>query len=302
MKKYYRIRLGKKNAHADECLREHFIGVNFGMDGDFSGQFDDNWKDFNKKNIPAYIEKNPGVSKISAGLDCGMLWTVAKLIQQGDYIVSPYGDGLYIIGEITGEFYYQPDCILPHRRKISWFSQKISKSDISEGLKNQLDAPGTLRNIGQYANEIEKLVEKGPLDENDIEDPASFAMEKHLEDFLVKNWSQTEIGKIYDIYEEGESYGQQYQTDTGPMDILAISKDKKTLLVVELKRGRASDVVVGQILRYMGFAKEELAEEGQDVKGAIIALEDDLKIRRALAAVQNIEFYRYQISFKLTKA
>ena len=31
------------------------------------------------------------------------------------------------------------------------------------------------------------------------------------------------------------------------MDILAISKDKSELLVVELKKGRASDVVVGQI-------------------------------------------------------
>ena len=44
------------------------------------------------------------------------------------------------------------------------------------------------------------------------------------------------------------------------MDILAISKDKSELLVVELKKGRASDVVVGQIQRYMGFAQYELAE------------------------------------------
>jgi RecB family endonuclease NucS len=45
--------------------------------------------------------------------------------------------------------------------------------------------------------------------------------------------------------------------------------------VVELKRGRASDVVVGQALRYMGFVKEQLAEDDQTVEGAIIALDDD---------------------------
>jgi restriction system protein len=73
------------------------------------------------------------------------------------------------------------------------------------------------------------------------------------------------------------------------------------LLVVELKRGRASDVVVGQIQRYMGYVKDELAEQGQQVKGVIIALEDDLKLRRALSVAQNIEFYRYQLSFKLVK-
>ena len=79
-------------------------------------------------------------------------------------------------------------------------------------------------------------------------------MEKHLEDFLVENWASTDLGTTYDIYEEdGELVGQQYPTDTGPLDILAISKDKKRLLVVELKKGRASDVVVGQTLRYMGY-------------------------------------------------
>ncbi|WP_245915501.1 endonuclease NucS domain-containing protein [Leptospira johnsonii] len=81
-----------------------------------------------------------------------------------------------------------------------------------------------------------------------------------------------------------------------------MSKDKKELLVVELKKGRASDSVVGQIQRYMGFVLQELAEENQTVKGIIIALEDDPKIKRALAVTQNIEFYRYQIQFKLLKS
>ena len=136
-----------------------------------------------------------------------------------------------------------------------------------------------------------------------MEDPIAFAMEKHLEDFLVANWAQTDLGKNYKIYEEdNERVGQQYPTDTGAMDILAVSKDKKSLMVVELKRGRASDVVVGQILRYMGYVQDVLAEEGQSVKGVIIAQKDDQKIRRALAMVQNIEFYRYEVSFKLKKA
>jgi restriction system protein len=85
------------------------------------------------------------------------------------------------------------------------------------------------------------------------------------------------------------------------MDVLAIKKDKSQLLVVELKKGRASDAVVGQILRYMGYVKQELAESNQTVKGVIIALDDDTKIRRALVMATDISFYRYEISFKLTK-
>lgn len=85
------------------------------------------------------------------------------------------------------------------------------------------------------------------------------------------------------------------------MDILAISKDKREILILELKRGKASDAVVGQVQRYMGYALENLAEEGQTVRGAIVALEDDLSIRRALLVATNVEFYRYKVDFKLER-
>ena len=71
--------------------------------------------------------------------------------------------------------------------------------------------------------------------------------------------------------------------------------------MVELKKGRASDAVVGQIQRYMGFVLDDIAEGNQGVRGAIIALEDDLRLRRALRVTNNIEFYRYQVNFKLFK-
>lgn len=51
----------------------------------------------------------------------------------------------------------------------------------------------------------------------------------------------------------------------------------------------------------MGYVKDELCEEHQTVRGIIIALDDDLKIRRALSVAQNIDFYRYKIDFKLIK-
>ena len=106
----------------------------------------------------------------------------------------------------------------------------------------------------------------------------------------------------YDIYEDEEVLGKQFPTDTGPIDILAVSKDKKEYLVIELKKGRASDSVVGQVQRYMGFIKEEFLEEGQRVRGAIIALENDLKVKRALSVTNDIDFYEYKINFDLVKS
>ena len=70
-------------------------------------------------------------------------------------------------------------------------------------------------------------------------------------------------------------------------------------LVIELKRGRASYSVVGQIQSYMWYIKNNLANENQTVKDNIIALDDDLSIQNALSVTTNIEFYKYKISFEL---
>lgn len=299
--------LGRKSVHAEECFAGNFIGADFNIAEDLTGKLPDEWRTFNQKFIPVYLAIHPDKTKIAAGLACGFLWTVCKGIKKDDIVLCPDGSGAYRVGEVSGDYAYQPGGVLPHRRPVHWLAQTIDRANMSEALRNSTGAIGTVSNITRHQEEIEKLlggVRPPTLISTDetVEDPAAFALETHLEDFLVQNWTHTELGKEYDIYEEeGERVGQQYPTDTGAVDILAISKDKKRLLVVELKKGRASDAVVGQVLRYMGYVQEELAEDGQTVQGVIIALEDDQRIRRALAVVPNIGFYRYQISFTLLK-
>ncbi len=302
MKNYYRVMLGKKSTFAAQCFAGNFIGADFGIAEDLTHKLPEEWREFNKAFIPVFLASHPEKSKIAAGLACGFLWTVTKGIRMGDIVLCPDGEGSYRIGEVSGDYYYAPGEILPHRRAVQWLSHSINRADMSDSLRNSTGSIGTVSDVSRYSEELEKLIGGGtvPLDPT-IEDPVEFALEKHLEDFLVKNWGSTDLGKEYDIFEEeGEKVGQQYPTDTGPIDILAIRKDKKELLVVELKKGRVSDVVVGQVLRYMGYVLQELAE-GQVVKGVVIALEDDQRIKRALAATPNISFYRYQISFKLLK-
>lgn len=307
MKSYFRVILGAKSVFAKECYDGNFIGAHYGINQDLTKELPENWRDFNARFRDIWLQSHADKTKIAAGLACGMLWTVCKGIKKGDVVICPDGQGSYYVGEVISDYSFQPKTNLPHRRSIKWFPVLIERSAMSQELKNSTGSTGTTANISQYADEIEKLI--GSLrpptivsTDASVEDPSVFALEKHLEDFLVQNWKQTELGKKYDIYEEdGELTGQQYPSDTGPIDILAVSKDKKTLLVVELKKGRVSDNVVGQIQRYMGYVKEELAEVNQEVRGIIIALEDDLRIKRALSVTNNIEFYRYQVSFKLFK-
>lgn len=307
MTSYYRVMLGRKSVHAAVGFAEDFIGADFEIPQDLTGDLPDDWRAFNRKFIPIFLSNHPDKTRISAGLACGALWTVSKGIHKGDIVLCPDGSGSYRVGEVSGDYFYAPGQVLPHRRPVHWLNATIERAEMSTALKNSTGSIGTVSTITQYEAEIEKLIGGAvaptlvSTDET-VEDPAAFALERHLEDFLVQNWGQTELGKEYDIYEEdGEKVGQQYPTDTGPMDILAIKKDKSELLVVELKKGRASDAVVGQILRYMGYAAQELAEPNQKVRGVIVAQEDDQRIRRALAVTPNIDFYRYQVSFKLLK-
>lgn len=307
MKNYYRVMLGRKSAYAEEAYKGNFIAAGFIKDRDLTDRFSNNWRDFNKEFIPLFLEQNPDKTKVSAGLACGMLWTIAKGILVGDVVLCPDGKGNYYVGEVTGNYEYHKGEVLPHRRVVRWFSKMISRDEMSGSLRNSSGSIGTVSNISKYANELESLLSGSypqaiiTTDET-IEDPSVFALEKHLEDFLVQNWKSTELGKHYNIYEEdGEIVGQQYPSDTGQIDILAISQDKKELLVVELKKGRIGDVVVGQVQRYMGYVKDALAEDDQKVRGVIIAFEDDTKIRRALSVAQNIDFYTYKINFRLEK-
>ncbi len=132
-------------------------------------------------------------------------------------------------------------------------------------------------------------------DEIDYYAEISVQMEKDLEDYLVGNLGLIEPGLELYVDAEGCS-GRQYVTPIGKIDLLCVSNGRIT--VVELKKGRSSDSVVGQISRYIGWAKENLANE-RTVNGIIIVHEFDEKLKYAVAAHDNLDlkYYRIQIEF-----
>ena len=306
-KQYNRIMLGKGGIYADECKQQGYIGADFGIHEDLSANLTKDRKAFNEYYSPIFLKAHPNKTKVGAGLSCGYLYTICKGLQKGDIILSPKGNGEYYVGEIEGGYYYKPNTELCHRRRVKWYDKIIARNSMTESLQNSTGSIGTCCDISQYYAEIEGLIKAKSSaqiisSDPDITNPSEFAMEKYLEEFIVDNWNKLPISKEFDIYEEdGEQIGRQYDTGVvGKIDILAQSKNKKILLVIELKRGQTSDKVIGQVQRYMGFLQEEMCTPDQTVKGLIIAHDDDKNLQYALKVCQNIDFARYEINFKLT--
>ena len=185
---------------ADEAYKGSFVGIDSGLNIDLNNKLPDNWREFNKEFIPIFLEKHIDKTKVAAGLACGMLWTVSKGILISDVVLCPDGKGAYFVGEITTNYTYQKEKDLPHRRGVRWFPKVIDKTQMSQALQNSIGSIGTVSNVTKYAEEIENLIsgDRPPTiiaTDDSIEDPSIFALEKHLEDFLVQNWKQTELGK-----------------------------------------------------------------------------------------------------------
>ena len=92
MKKYIRVMLGRGSMYAKQCREEGYIGADFDVNVDLSDSLFENWRDFNKKFIPLWMNNVPGKSKVTAGLACGFLWTIVKGLRIGDIVLCPSGE------------------------------------------------------------------------------------------------------------------------------------------------------------------------------------------------------------------
>jgi restriction system protein len=303
--KIYRMMLGERSKYADQCYELSFVGVDYDINEDISGDLYLTPKEFQDVYVPRYINNRPERSKIAAAQACSALYKLGSRMQLNDVVLCANKDRSYRVGLVTGPYRYDSKSVLPHQRPVKWVDE-IRRDDMSEALRNTTGSTLTLIDVSSYFSEISQLLTEYSLsdsvDSGFVAAEAqgqSFRFERHLEDFIVENWSQTPFGGEYDIYREGEAYGKQLITEAGRIDILAQSKDKKTLLVIELKNGDENDDAVGQLARYVGFVRAEFANPGQDVKGALVVLDSSKRLRWAIAALPDAKLYQYKVAFDL---
>jgi hypothetical protein len=140
-----------------------------------------------------------------------------------------------------------------------------------------------------------------PDEDSDARLSPEFVLEAHLEEFLAGNWASINWGRPLEIWEgPGGQSGHQLSTPVGRLDFLCIDQQAGALVVLELKRGRPSDRVVGQAARYMGYIRAHVADPEQSVEGLIVAHEAEDALRYAVAALPGLQVMTYQVNFQLS--
>ena len=133
----------------------------------------------------------------------------------------------------------------------------------------------------------------------DLESETEFALETHLEEFIYQNWDGINWGTELVLYRVDNQDGRQFPAGLWSIDFLALDKRTNDLVVIELKKGKTSDATVGQLLRYISWTRENIAEGKQNVKGIIIAKEVDDALKYAVKGLNNVAIKTYKVDFHL---
>ena len=120
------------------------------------------------------------------------------------------------------------------------------------------------------------------------------SFEKDLINYLASDPSQIEKGL--------ELKEKEYDTKSaGRIDLLCTDKNRD-FVVIETKKGKESDKVVGQIQRYMGWIIRNLAKNGENVRGIIIVNEFNEWLDYAVSVNDNIPLKYYEVEFVVLDA
>jgi len=239
------------------------------------------------------------------GLITNMVWSFYNEIEPGDIVIARRGRKvLAAIGTVREKAFYapdrNPDIDHPHFLSVTWHHEPKNKD-----FGAVVFPMSTLSEIDE--THFQNIVEGSGIDlaqneEGEIyENQAEFVLEKYLEEFIVSNFPGIFKGNLEIFKDEDGNTGQQYTTEIGPIDILAKDQSDNSLVVIELKKGRPSDQVVGQIMRYMGWVKKNLAQQNQKIRGLVICREEDPRLSYALEVADCVDVRYYKISFSLSE-
>jgi endonuclease len=127
------------------------------------------------------------------------------------------------------------------------------------------------------------------LMESENFDKRAFSLERDMQRAIRDNLKS--LSSSYRIADDGAERSVQ----SGFIDITCEDDADGSLVVIELKAGKADGRAVAQILGYMGDLSEE--EDPRIIKGCLIAHGFDQRARSAARMVPSLKLIRYSIKF-----
>ncbi len=168
------------------------------------------------------------------------------------------------------------------------------KKKYCPGLSNDEFVSLLYKTFGTKQSEIKNLenAEETQIDALEVE---------HYQSLIHRNFKKLFDGKLryYDPEYQKEHSGHFDTQEVGIMDFLAVDNEDN-LVVIELKRN-STDKTLGQILRYMGWVKENLLKSGKEVKGIILAESKDNRTEYALKVTHNVKFNKMTLKVDIEK-
>lgn len=152
---FYCVKIGRGAKYIAEALKDGFIGIGWGQIPDLKklgtiekikDEFQNTTYDYTKQQII---------------VQSSQLYRFAFVIQNGDYVITPEGNGKYSVG-IVGDYYYLDKvkgfCPYQHRRQIKWLEIKLNKKDMTASLGYSLGGALTVSSLQSFHDELEALL------------------------------------------------------------------------------------------------------------------------------------------------
>jgi hypothetical protein len=174
-----------------------------------------------------------------------------------------------------------------HTRTLQILADVIIFSKVKEIL--EVDDFYTV-NLVLWAESRERMIPEADEDIDEYQESMMVASrEDDLQEYLVNHPEL--IGDGLEVIE------RELNADSaGRIDILM--KDRAShYVVIETKKGRSSDAVVGQISRYMGWV---IQNRGGPVRGVIVVANPDDRLLLAIAPHSNLSIKYYRKYYKLS--
>jgi hypothetical protein len=213
-------------------------------------------------------------------------------------ILREYGAGLWGICEIAGDWENDPDAQSKHNIGAGWFpitkirhwGAVLPYELVKEDLSNQNHRLRIAKATEQDLHVVELALRIYQRLGYGAADGSFFVLEAGLEEAVKANLKQLGLRLADTSIQQQCSLG----IGIGRTDLICLD-DHDDFVVLELKAVHTSDSVVGQLLRYMGYVRENWAEKtGKKVRGIVLTPSFDEQLRLA-AKEANIQVLRVRI-------